>query len=527
MPKTDKTVNKKNTQQRIIQNVGVSGAQTEIVQRYGSAAKEHFVAYSGVDRETGQVLKKSLSSISKEKISEQQPYQSIRAQAGYAAEVKTVARENAEKIINGEKIRTSRTDDLSKNLKSLDGQAVGGVNNQLYDIVSIDKDGSYIEGTARQLKYVGKDPGECCNRLLQKKFDKYREADASIEIPKDFYDGVKAELDGRIEGLHNQIQRAEKNGDWEAVRAQRAQLEQVEKTRNNLKKGKLTLEEAKEARLHPELSTAKDIAQISHYAGIEASKTGAVIGGGMSFVRNAVAVLKGDEAPEDAALAIAGDTVSAAGVSYATGFMGSAIKGGMQNANSSYLQALSDTALPAMVATTILETGKTLYRFANGEIDGVQCLNELGEKGTGIVAFTAGATIGQILVPIPVVGGLIGSMCGYALSSMYYGTLTAALNEAKLAHEERLCVEAECEAAIAAIREYRFEMELAIRSYFTDHIRAFDEAFSKMQEAFGTGNIDLLIEGANSITETLGGEVLFQTASDLDALMASDEIITI
>lgn len=131
------------------------------------------------------------------------------------------------------------------------------------------------------------------------------------------------------------------------------------------------------------------------------------------------------------------------------------------------------------------------------------------------------------MIPIPIVGGLIGSMCGYALSSMYYNTLTSALNEAKVAHEERLRIEAECEAAITAIRQYRLEMELAIRNYLTDHISAFDSAFSQMQKAFNTGNVDLLVESANSITETLGGEVLFHTTGELDALMAGEDMIII
>lgn len=132
-----------------------------------------------------------------------------------------------------------------------------------------------------------------------------------------------------------------------------------------------------------------------------------------------------------------------------------------------------------------------------------------------------------MLIPIPVIGGLIGSMCGYALSSVYYNSLTSALNEAKEAHEERLRIEAECASAIAAIREYRLEMELAIRNYFTDHVGSFNAAFSQMQEAFHTKNVDLLIEGANSITETLGGEALFHTQKELDAIMASDMTIVI
>lgn len=127
-----------------------------------------------------------------------------------------MARENADRIIAGDKTRVSRTDDLSKGLKSSDGQSMGGVNHPLYDLISVGEDGSYIEGSARQLKYVGKDAGECCNRLLQKKFDKYRNANASIEIPKDFYEDVKAELSDRAESLNRRSagQRKAESPNW-------------------------------------------------------------------------------------------------------------------------------------------------------------------------------------------------------------------------------------------------------------------------------------------------------------------------
>lgn len=527
MGKTDGSKHKDQGKKRTVENVGIAGAQVETVRRYGSAVKEHFVAYSGEDREAGKVLAKGLKNISKSKLNPEFKEQNIKQQSGFSAEVKTVARENAEKIVNGSKApRSTRTDDIAKQSDGRGG-TVGGKNDQLLDIAEIDRSGIYIEGSGRQLKFVGGDSRGCYDKLLGAKMDKYREADVPIEIPSDFYDDVKVRLAKRTEDLQRQIERAEQGGNLELADRHRAQLAKVEQASKNLRKGKLTNQEAIEARLHPKLSTAKDIAQLSHRAGVEAAKTGAATGGGMSLIRNSVSVIKGDKDPGDAALAVAGDTAFAAGLSYATGFMGSAIKGGMQNAESIYLQELSHTAVPAMIATSILEVGKTLYRLADGQIDGVECLNELGEKGTGIVASTAGATVGQVLIPIPVVGGLIGSMCGYALSSMYYNTLTSSLNEAKLAHEERLQVEAECEGAIQAIREYRLEMELTIRNYFTENISAFNNAFSQMNEVFHTGNVDLFIAGANSITETLGGEVLFRTTDELDALMAGGDTITL
>ncbi len=130
-----------------------------------------------------------------------------------------------------------------------------------------------------------------------------------------------------------QIRNAEKRGNTELVQKHCEQLDRLHKTRKNLTQGELTSKQAINARLHPELSTGMDIANISHRAGVESAKAGAVIGGRISFINHATAVLKGDEEPSDAALAVVGDTASAAGVSYATGFVGSAIKGGMQNAD--------------------------------------------------------------------------------------------------------------------------------------------------------------------------------------------------
>jgi hypothetical protein len=178
-----------------------------------------------------------------------------------------------------------------------------------------------------------------------------------------------------------------------------------------------------------------------------------------------------------------------------------------------------------MAAMAVWETGKTLVRFAEGKIDGTECLTELGEKGAGITASAAGAAVGQVLIPIPVVGGLIGSMCGYALSSAFYHSLTEALNQKKLAHRERVRIEVECEEAIRAMREYRFEMEIAIRNYFTHYIGEFEQAFSTMQKAYDTGDLDFMVQGANHITEALGGQVLFRTTEELDRLMASSDPI--
>lgn len=511
---------KQQDKQASVLHAGLSGANSEVVQRYGSAVKEHFVAYTGVDQETGQKLAKGLKEISQYKVNPDYFDANIRQQAGFSAEVKTSAIEKAEQIIRGDSARSVRTDDMVKQSDGR-GHTIGGKNEQLYDIAQVDSYGGYIEGTGRQLKYVGGDPKSCAEKLLSKGFDKYRDADVPVEIPSDFFEEVNSELKQKCSELEEQIKRAEQNGKNEVAEKHKQRLKKVEKTRKNLRKGKQTSEEAVQARLHPERSVVKDIAKISHRAGLESAKTGVAIGGGISLIQNSVAVIKGDKEPAKAIIDVAGDVTKSGVLSYATGYVGSAVKGAMQNAPSKYLQTLSKTNLPATLVVSALEVGKTLSKFGCGEIDGTDCLTELGEKGTGMLASSVGATIGQFLIPVPIVGGLVGSMIGYAMSTAYYNNLVSVLNEAKFAHEERLIIEAECEASIAAMREYRLQIELATYNYLRENISVFQTAFMEMEEAYQTGNADMFIHGSNSITRQLGGIPLFETKDQFDALMKS------
>jgi hypothetical protein len=495
-----------------LKNAGLAGAAAEVIQRYGSANKEHLVAYSGIDNETGNTLKKSLNSISKSKVNSDYKDTNIKQQAGFSAEVKETAKENAERIINREKTRVIRTDD------------VGRVNDPLYDHVEIDEQGNVIEGSGSQMKFVGSDPESALSKLASKKFEKYIDADAKIEVPSNYYDKMKVAIQNKIESLKKQVEYLNgQPGKENEVKKILAEIEKYQKIDKNLVKSHVSTQEAQEARLHPKFSTAKDILKISHRAGVEQAKWGAVIGGVISLIKNLVSVVKGDKEPQNAALDVVKDTGSGALISYTTAFSGSALKGIMQNSASKSIQGISKTNFPAIIATSSLEAGKILYRYIKGEIDGAQCLEELGEKSTSMLASAMFATIGQIAIPIPVVGGLIGGMLGYALSSACYSQVLGALKEEKLAREERIQIKAECQEAIIMIREYRAEMQKLVSDYLVEHITVFRQGFDKIKEALNLDDIDGYIAAANMITRKLGREPQFENFNEFDSFMYGEE----
>ena len=491
-------------------NAGVAGATTETVQRYGSAVKEHVVAYSGIDNEATKQLKKSLSSISKSRVNPEYVQQNLKQQAGFSAEVKETANANAEKIIDKDVKRKIRTDDL------------GRVNDPLYDHIEVDSSGTIITGSGSQMKFVGGSPKEAFQKLSSKKFAKYLDNDAKIEVPSDYYDGILQEADAQITKLQKQLDDQLAKSNYDTVKSLKKKIEDYQKIKNNLRKSSVSTDDAMFARLHPKLSTTKDIAKLSHRAGMETAQTAGIIGGSISIIQNLVAVAKGDIEFDDAIKNVAKDTTASVALGYGTGFAGASIKGLMQNAGSGTVRALSKTNLPSTAVIVAVSATKTMYRYFKGEITGLECFEELGQQGTGMLSSSMFAIIGQAVIPIPVVGGMVGGMLGYAIASASYGTLLTSLKGAKLAREDRIKTEQVCEEHIQMIRAYRLELEGTISKYLVSNMEAFQQSFDDVKTSLEIGNIDGFISGANSISKVLGRPPQFENLDEFSAIMDSN-----
>ena len=491
-------------------NVALEGAATEVVQRYGSAVKENLVAYIGIDNETGERLKKGLKDIAKEKVNPDYKDINLKQQAGFSAENKYTARQNAERIINRDKSRVHNTDVKGS-----------GSYNELFDHIITDENGIVI--SQEQMKFVGSDPKACLNKLAGKKFQKYFDADAKITVPSDYYEGILEEAQKTIDSLEKQLKHAKESGNTELEKNLEERIAKYKKIKASIKDSGVSNKEAMEARLHPKISTAKDVVKVAHRAGVEQAAYGAVIGGSVSIVKNIVSVVKGQKEPEEAAIEFAKDTSVAAVSSYATAFAGSVIRGGMQNSASKTVKSLAKTNLAATIVTSTVEAGKSLKKYISGEIEGIECLEELGEKGTGQLSAAMFAVVGQAVIPIPVVGAMIGSMVGYALSSACYGELVDALKEAKLAHEERIRIERECEESIKMIVQFREEMNDAIEKYLNDMKETFNNALENAERAIWKDDIDGFIGAANSISNKLGKKALFNTFREFDDFMNTSD----
>lgn len=295
------------------------------------------------------------------------------------------------------------------------------------------------------------------------------------------------------------------------------------------KKGKQNAIEAQnkaEKEINKQLvkSGAKNLAKTANKAGVEAGAIAAVISAVFSVSENVVALVKGEKEVSDAVIDITSDTAQAALLGYSTAAAGTVVKHAFEQSSNQLLKSLSATNLPVTIVYGAIETTKTVSKYLNGEIDGKECAIELGEKTVGFFGSEVGFAVGQSLIPIPIIGGLIGSMIGYALSTAIYDGLVLTIQNKNLIRKERKRIEAESKRIIKAIRQYRREIEQTAEQYFAEYTAVFETALDTIGQALQSGNVNGVIAGSNMITDKLGGVVQYNNMVEFDNFMNNEDL---
>lgn len=239
-------------------------------------------------------------------------------------------------------------------------------------------------------------------------------------------------------------------------------------------------------------------------------------------MQNAVAVMEGKLDADEALANTAATAVKAGASGYAIGYGTTALMATMRNSSTALMRTLSNTGLPAAVVSSAVLSVQAVCDCLRGKISAGDCLQQVGKNTLTVTSSMAYATAGQALIPIPVVGAVVGGLAGYALTAGCLASLMEARESARLAHEERLRVEAECNQAIAAIRSYRAEMNRYTTLYFTQQRDLFNASFAQMKKALMLDDVDGFIDGVNHITRGLGGDVEFNTLDEFEARMDDD-----
>lgn len=393
--------------------MGSTGEESAL---HASANREHFSAF---DR---------LEEISKRKINPNYIKQNINQQAGYSAEIKEQARVNEHNILAGKRERIVQYDNLSSEQKAwvkklFPNYATPSKNHEIVDYISVDKKGNVIPRTLTQSKFVGRNGAECFEKFLSKDYEKYFENGVKVKIPEDFFGDFQRAVNTRIKSLESQIAKQKGLGNFQKAAHLEEKRQYCKTIKAHTRPASITKAEAIEARLNPKLSTAKDVTRVSHQAGMNATQTGALISGGVSLITNVYECIANGKDPMKALKHTLVATAKGGVLSYGSAFASSSLGGLMQSNANKVIQSLGKGSVPAMIVGACVANATVLTRYFSGKIDGKELLKQLGKANTTLVSSGAMAFAGQALIPIPVVGALIGGFVGAVLSETCFNAL--------------------------------------------------------------------------------------------------------
>ncbi|WQV04594.1 hypothetical protein KVM35_03890 [Helicobacter pylori] len=494
----------------------------------GSTSQESTL-YARANREHLSVLDR-LEEISKRKINPNYINQNINQQAGFSAELKGQAHVNAHNILAGKRGRVCQYDDLSSEKKPqvkkfFPNYATPSKNHEIVDYISVDEKGNVIPNTAVQSKFVGKNGEECFKKLLSKDYEKYWENGVKMEIPKDFFGDFQKEANIKIKSLESRIAKQKELGDFQKAAILEKELQKCKTIKAHTRPASITKAETIEARLNLKLSTAKDVASVSHQAGMNAMQTGAFISGGVSLATNIYEYFANGKDPKKAIEHTAIATLKGGALSYVSTFASSSLGGWMQSSANKIIQSLGKGSAPAMIVTACVANATVLTRYFSGKIDGTELCKQLVKANTTLVSSGAMAVAGQALIPIPVVGVLIGGFVGAVLSETCLNSLLKAREEAKLARQRRIEIEKECREIIKHLEAYQNQFKEVFEQYFHGTIKFFNESFDELEMALYAGDADLAIGVNNKSREWLGQKALFDNKQEGWELITSNKNI--
>jgi len=347
-----------------------------------------------------------LKDIGKWKLDKKSPYydSNLKQQSGYTAEVLSTAKENIVSETTGKGVTTFRADDRPDLFKK---------NDQYVDKIRVDnKTGEVIERV--QTKFVGKDAESCLKKMMSKKYDKYFNDGMvdKMEVPKEYYDGMKKMIPEKISDLEKQLERVKSDGKTEVAERIEQKIERYKKVDSMLEQSNTTRQEAINARKHPQIAMKKMFAKKAimegHQAGIESGAIAAGLTATISTVDNVQKYMKGEISAKDAALDIAKDTGTAGALGYGTAFVSTAVTSVMKSSSHQLIKSVATSGVPGIAISFGIDTYDSVIDYAQGNIDSAQLAYDLGEGAVHIAGAMAGAEIASNVGAI--VGGTIGSV---------------------------------------------------------------------------------------------------------------------
>lgn len=510
-------MNEKDKKNKIkLDSIQIAILEQQNIQIHGEAASQMIQAYKGTryDSAGNDIGHKgrNLKDISEYKLNDKYKENNLKQQSGFSGELLKEANDNREAILNDDKNRTRTTD------------GVGKTNDQVHDHTKVDSNGDIITNSGSQMKML-KDHKKVVDKMVKDDWEKYN--DSPMDIPSEQVEPAKAYAREQSSKLRDEADIFEAKGNMEKAENLRAKADKYDQAEKNIRDSGVSSKDAMDARVNPEKFVIKEVLSDSHRAGIEGAKAAALLSSSISLAQNGYAVIFEGKDIDKACLDVTKTVAVSAGTGYVIKATGTSIKAIMHSSKNSLVRSLGKTSAPAMIASSIVEIGKSFISYAKGDIDEFQLLKDLGEKGVGMTAASygsaSGAVIGTMLLPGigTTIGAVVGGMIGYTLSSIFYKASLTALKDRDISRERRKIIEEISKQSIKEMEKYQIELIKMNEEKFKTRENIFQNIFSGIYE----NDIDKAVSYINKLGKNFGVDLKFNNFEEFDRAMQDDSIL--
>lgn len=264
----------------------------------------------------------------------------------------------------------------------------------------------------------------------------------------------------------------------------------------------------------------------AHQSGLEAGKIGAGLAGGLSGINGLLKLARGEAGTGEVIAQVAVDSAKGYATSYITTAMSKGISHAAQEGfGKAAGGALTKASAHIALAAGVVQSGKSLISYLNGEIEDEQLLSEISQTAiTGASAFYYGA-LGQLIIPVPVLGAFIGSTIGYFVGNMLHQSGLISLGEVgivKAARERRERVQAMCMTAIPLLRAHRLELDGLLAAHFAERSYLLTTAFDDLENSLTDLDANQFTASLERINNAFGAALPFKTFDEFDKFMLDD-----
>ena len=332
------------------------------------------------------------------------------------------------------------------------------------------------------------------------------------------------------------------NANLNQSKGSKSNVETAKKNNVSNQQKKKMAEEQIKAQAAVDRKTVEKTIENANKLGVEAAKSGAIMGAGMSAVQNFDAVINGEEELPEAILNVGIDTAKAAASSYGTAIAVKSAESLTKTVGEEVIKKTEKTALKVagekiggklialdagvigQVASITCEIGASVKKYLQGDISAGELVNELGEKGTGMAASLYGGVIGLCVgsaVGLPIIGEMVGNMVGYFIGTTIYNSVQKFFDKIS-----------DCEANIATNKEmadqislYRQKLEEEFEILNAQNRKVIKESFEGMSQAILNDNMAVFNESLNDVCKVYGTEVEFKSINEFEDFWNNPDMI--